>query len=85
MGLPNVVPLTEAATFTVGCAVLNARRLDPERVSRVLACVAALLIAWVFVALTPGNISIDPNALDPAAIWPLSGSGDGRSYDWHGS
>jgi len=78
VGLPNVVPLMEAATFTFGCAVLNARWLDPERASRWLACVAALLIAWVLVALTPKNVSIDPNALDPAALWPLSGGVDGR-------
>jgi hypothetical protein len=80
VGLPNAVPLAEAATFTVGCAVLHGRWLDPERVSKALACVAALLIAWVLLALTPGDISIDPNALDPAALWPLSGSADSIPY-----
>jgi ABC-type cobalamin transport system permease subunit len=80
VGLPNVVPLTEAAAFTFGCAVLQAKSLNPERVSWVLACIVALLIAGVLLALTPRNISIDPNALDPAALWPLSGHADGRPY-----
>lgn len=81
VGLLNVVPLTEAATFTFGCAVLRARWLDPDRVTRVLACIAISLTAWVLLALTPANISTDPNALDLAAIWPLSGSVEGRPYD----
>ncbi len=50
------------------------RWLDPQRISRVLAVVASLLTATVLFALTPGDISIDSNALDPAALWPLSGT-----------
>ncbi len=71
MGLSSVVPLTEAATFTFGCVVLRARWLDPERVGMVLVGVVALLTVAVLVALTPENTSTDPNALDPAAVWPL--------------
>jgi hypothetical protein len=72
LGLSSVVPLAEAATFTFGCAVLHARWLDPERVSMVLTGVVALLSVGVLLALTPKNISIDPNALDPASVWSLA-------------
>lgn len=72
MGLPIVVPLAEAATFTLGCAVLHARWLNPERASMVLAGVAALLTVGVLLALTPENVRIDAGALDPAAVWPLA-------------
>lgn len=70
MGLPSVVPLTEAAAFTFGCAVLRERWFDPEQVGFVLVDAAALLLAGVLVVLTPENICIDANALDPAGIWP---------------
>jgi hypothetical protein len=70
MGLPSVVPLTEAAAFTFGCAVLRERWLDPERVGSVLVGTAAVLLAGLLVVLTPENICIDVNALDPAAVWP---------------
>ena len=70
MGLPSVVPLTEAAAFTFGCAVLRERWLDPERVGLVLVGAAALLFAGLLVVLTPENICIDVNALDPAGVWP---------------
>jgi hypothetical protein len=70
MGLPSVVPLTEAAAFTFGCAVLRERRLDPDRVGLVLVGTAALLLAGLLVVLTPESICIDVNALDPAGAWP---------------
>ena len=72
MGLSGVVPLTEAVTFTFGCVALHSRWLDPERVSIALAGIAALLTVGVLLALTPENTSIDSNALDPAAVWPMS-------------
>ena len=70
MGLASVVPLAEAAAFTFGCAVLRERWLDPERVGLVLVGTAALLLAGLLVVLTPENICIDANALDPAGVWP---------------
>ncbi|MCJ2137830.1 hypothetical protein MKK69_27935 [Methylobacterium sp. J-026] len=76
MALANLVPLTEAATFTFGCAMLRARWLDPERVGLVLIAIAALLVAGLLIALTPDSICIDANILDPAAVWPLSGKAD---------
>ena len=72
IGLSIVVPLAEAATFTFGCAVLHARWLNPERVSMALVGVAELLTAAVLLALTPENVCLDPNALDPASVWPLA-------------
>jgi hypothetical protein len=70
MGLASVVPLAEAAAFTFGCAVLRERWLDPERVGLVLVGTAALLLAGLLVVLTPENICIDANALDPAGVRP---------------
>lgn len=70
MGLSNVVLLTEAAAFTFGCAVLRERWLDPERVGSVLVVAAAMLLAGLLIVLTPENICIDVNALDPAGAWP---------------
>ena len=72
MALANLVPLTEAAAFTCGCAVLRARWLDPERVSLVLVAIAALLAAGLLIVLTPDSICIDASELDPANVWPLS-------------
>lgn len=70
MGLASVVPLTEAAAFTLGCAVLRERWFDPGRVGVVLICAAALLLAGLLVALTPDSICTGANALDPAGVWP---------------
>ena len=72
LGLSTVVRLAEAATFTLGCAVLHARWLNPERVSMVLVGVATLLTVGMLLALTPENVCIDASALDPAAVWPLA-------------
>lgn len=70
MGLPSVVPLTEAAAFTFGCAVLRGRWLDPDRVGSGLVGAAAILLAGLLVLLTPENLCIDVNALDPSGAWP---------------
>jgi hypothetical protein len=66
----NFVPLTEAAAFTFGCAVLQARRFDPEWVGLVLSTTAALLVAALLIVQTSESICIDANALDPAMAWP---------------
>ena len=76
MALANLVPLTEAAAFTCGCAVLRARWLDPERISLVLVAIAAFLAAGLLIVLTPEGVSIDANALDPTAVWPLAVKAD---------
>ncbi|MCJ2069360.1 hypothetical protein MKK75_11230 [Methylobacterium sp. J-030] len=76
MPLSAFVPLTEAAAFTVGCAVLRTRWLDPDCISVVLVGAAALLVAGLLLALTPETVCVDANALDPAAIWPLAVGAD---------
>ena len=70
MGIPSVVTLTEAVDFIFGCAVLRSRWVDPEKVGIVLIAVAAALLAGLLIVLTPKNICIDANALDPAGVWP---------------
>lgn len=70
--MSSFVPLTEAAAFTFGCAVLRTGWLDPDRRSAVLVAAAALLAAGLLTALTPAGVGIDANALDPAAVWPLA-------------
>ncbi len=52
MALVHVVPLAEAAAFTIGCAVLNARRFDPERVGIVLMVLVVMLCAALLVVGT---------------------------------
>ena len=83
--MTGLVPLTEAAAFTCGCAVLRTRWFNPERVSIVLVSVAALLAAGLLLALTPEDICIDAGALDATAAWPFAAeatfSGEGRRAD----
>jgi hypothetical protein len=66
------VPLTEAAAFTCGCAVLRTQWFKPERISMVLISIATLLAVGLLLALTPNDICTDAGALDPAAVWPLA-------------
>ena len=68
MVLTNVVPLTEAAAFTLGCALLRTRWFDPNRVGVVLACVATLLIVLLLIAVTPASPGLDDVTIDP---WSL--------------
>ena len=68
VGLANVVPLTEAAAFTFGCAVLRTQWFNPERVSMVLVAIAALLVTGLLILLTPADLVIDTSAFDPAAV-----------------
>lgn len=68
MGLTSAVPLTEAAAFTVGWALLRTRWFDPEQVSVVLAIIATLLIAGLLIVLTPENACLDVSTLDPQAM-----------------
>jgi hypothetical protein len=57
MALVHVVPLAEAAAFTIGCAVLNTRKFDPERVGVVLMLLlTALCFALLIVGTATGGI-----------------------------
>jgi hypothetical protein len=70
VGLPGIVPLTEAAAFTFGCAVLRVPWFNSNRASLVLTVVAAALAALLLIVCTPESICIDLSALDPAQVWP---------------
>lgn len=50
--------------------MLRERWLDPERVGLVLVGATALLLAGLLLVLTPEDVCIDVNALDPSAAWP---------------
>ncbi|MCE4223759.1 hypothetical protein HCU64_08360 [Methylobacterium sp. C25] len=52
MALPYALPLAEALVFTVGCAVLNARRFNPERVGVVLTLIVAVLFFAILIVGT---------------------------------
>lgn len=68
MWLANVVPLTEAAAFTFGCAVLRTQWFDPQRVCIALVAIAALLTTVLLIVLTPEGLVFDTYAFDPAAV-----------------
>ena len=72
MSIASLLPLTEAAAFTCGCAVLRSRWFNPERVSIVLMSIAALLAAGLLLALTPEDICIDASAPAATTVWPLA-------------
>jgi hypothetical protein len=70
LALINIVPLTEAAAFTFGCALLRTRWFDPEWVGLALSTVVVLLVAGLLVVQTSRSICIDTDVLDPAMTWP---------------
>ncbi|RYF05347.1 MAG: hypothetical protein EOO77_28480 [Oxalobacteraceae bacterium] len=64
----NVVPLTEAAAFTFGYAVLRTQWFDPQRVGIALVAIAVLLATVLLIVLTPEGLVFDTCAFDPAAV-----------------
>jgi hypothetical protein len=46
------------------------RHINPERVGIVMVVLTAMLVAGLLIILTPENIYIDANTLDPAGVWP---------------
>ncbi|EIZ82829.1 hypothetical protein WYO_4705 [Methylobacterium sp. GXF4] len=70
MALAQLLPLTEAATFTAGCMVLRSARIDPERVANVLLPAATILAAILLIGLTPTEFADAVFSLDPGALWP---------------
>jgi hypothetical protein len=59
MALPYALPLAEALAFTIGCAVLNTRRFDPERVGVVLSLiVVGLFFAILVVGSATGFVEV---------------------------
>ena len=70
MGLALLLPLTEAATFTAGCAVLQSARIDPKRTEIVLLLAVMVLAVTLLIGLTPPDLAGDAVSLDPAHLWP---------------
>ncbi|MFF8801375.1 MULTISPECIES: hypothetical protein [unclassified Methylobacterium] len=66
MTYPQLIPMAEAAAFTIGCAVIVSRRFDPQRVGAVL---AALLFVVFLVFLVIWSIDSPPPSLaDPSGL-----------------
>ncbi len=68
----GLVPLAEAATFTAGCALLHANRVDAGRLETILALAVCALVLILLIALTP-DVAVDADLLDPACLWPHPG------------
>ncbi|MDP4006832.1 hypothetical protein [Methylobacterium sp. NEAU K] len=77
MGLISIGPLTEAATFTLGCILLRTVKLDQGCVGAALGSTMVVLFVCLLIALTSESIEIDPNALDPAGAWQVLSDGIG--------
>ncbi|MEA1831319.1 hypothetical protein U8607_04405 [Methylobacterium durans] len=56
MSISLALPLSEAALFTAGCAVIHAQRARAEQVTAALACIVVLLSFAVGVASLPENL-----------------------------
>ncbi|GEP05010.1 hypothetical protein [Methylobacterium oxalidis] len=67
MSISLALPITEAAFFTAGCAVIHAQRARAEQVTAALACLVVLLTFALGVASLPGNLLQEqpPVAFDP--------------------
>lgn len=55
MSSTNFVPFVEAAVFTLGCALIASRRLEPQRVGAVLGLATVTLSVLLVVLALPGS------------------------------
>ncbi|MBD8906116.1 hypothetical protein [Methylorubrum zatmanii] len=53
MTIPHLIPIAEAAAFTLGCAVIGSRRFDPQRLGAALACATVALLLILLIASLP--------------------------------
>lgn len=67
MTVAPLVPLAEAAAFTLGCWVLRARRHDPDRVFVALVALTVALVLALLILQTPDGTT-DGVALDPEGV-----------------
>lgn len=51
--IPALLPVSEAALFTLGCIVIHGMRRHADVVTATLACVATLLVLLIGVAYAP--------------------------------
>ena len=68
-----LVPLAEAALFTLGCVLIHATRRQADVVTAALACLATLLVLMIGIACAPEPFTdytaasaADLNPRDPA-------------------
>ncbi|MEH3117190.1 MAG: hypothetical protein PGN25_06175 [Methylorubrum populi] len=64
MTLPHLIPIAEAAAFTLGCAVIGSRRFDPRRLGLALSFTIVVLLLVLLVAALPYSpqaVLIDPD------------------------
>lgn len=64
--IPALVPVTEAALFTLGCIAIHALRRQADVVTAALACFATLLILMIGIACAP----------EPLARYQSANAGD---------
>jgi FtsH-binding integral membrane protein len=55
MSSSTLVPFTEAAVFTLGCALIASRRIDPQRLGAVLGLATVTLAVLLVVFALPGS------------------------------
>ena len=70
MGLPGILPFTEATAFTCGCVVLRGRRFASEQSGKLMLIIVAVLTIMLLVLARPEN-ALDPYAIDLDGRSPL--------------
>lgn len=64
---PHLIPIAEAATFTLGCAVIGCRRFDPQRLGIALTVLILALLLLLLVVELP--YSPQASLVDPDGVW----------------
>jgi lysylphosphatidylglycerol synthetase-like protein (DUF2156 family) len=55
--IPVLVPVTEAALFTLGCVAIHALRRHADVVTATLACLATLLVLMIGIVCAPESLA----------------------------
>ena len=72
MAAALLVPVTEAAAFTVGCALIHTQRLHADQLTGVLVLVAFALCLGIVFAVTPAEVLNASAMAEVASSLPLS-------------
>jgi hypothetical protein len=70
VGLPGILPLTEAAAFTCGCIALRGSWFSSERAGRLMLLIVAVLAVALLILAQPEH-ALDPYAIDLDGVRPL--------------
>ncbi|MFC6792598.1 hypothetical protein ACFQE0_25415 [Methylobacterium komagatae] len=65
-----LVPVAEAAVFTLGCIAIHALRRHADVVTATLACFATILFLLIGASLAPASMLLDHQSSDFAMIDP---------------